>query len=230
MPIRLAAVVPSIVLSVLLAGCGGTPKSYDLAAMDASYSGDMDSAIGLAKKEVARFATPDQCSAEHNLNCGTLALAYGSLAQYQIAAGDRAAGEISFGHARDAMGLMDLAYLPATAGVVYRDVSEAFWKAGDRARARRGDRAGPPGRRRHLARRLLRRPGNSPGAGERASAESGRRSEADAVSRAQTVFPNCRQTRIPRSARDDSPHLGSAPPSFKNRCHPERKRGILNCR
>ncbi len=136
MPIRLAAVVPSIVLSVLLAGCGGTPKSYDLAAMDASYSGDMDSAIGLAKKEVARFATPDQCSAEHNLNCGTLALAYGSLAQYQIAAGDRAAGEISFGHARDAMGLMDLAYLPATAGVVYRDVSEAFWKAGDRARAK----------------------------------------------------------------------------------------------
>ncbi len=135
MPSRLAAVVPSIVLSVLLAGCGGA-KSYDLAAMDASYSGDMDSAIGLAKKEVARFATPDQCSPARNLNCGTLALAYGSLAQYQIAAGDRAAGEISFGHARDAMGLMDPAHLPATAGVVYRDVSEAFWKAGDRARAK----------------------------------------------------------------------------------------------
>jgi hypothetical protein len=32
--------------------------------------------------------------------------------------------------------LLRRALLPATAGVVYRDVSEAFWKAGDRARAK----------------------------------------------------------------------------------------------
>ncbi len=46
-------------------------------------------------------------------------------------------GEIaSFRNARDAMRLMDPAYLPATAGVVYRDVSEAFWKTGDKVRAK----------------------------------------------------------------------------------------------
>src|SRR5471032_2177786 len=123
-------------MSALVVACGSAPKSYDLAAMDASYSGDMKSAISLARKEVARFSTPEQCSRAQNINCGTLALAYGSLAQYQIAAGDRAAGEISFGNARDAMSLMDRAQLPATAGVVYRDVSEAFWKTGDKARAK----------------------------------------------------------------------------------------------
>src|SRR5471030_2106889 len=126
-----------IVMSALVAACGGDrPKSYDLAAMDASYSGDLRTAISLARKEVARFSTPEQCSPAQNINCGTLALAYGSLAQYQIAAVDRAAGEISFGNARDAMGIMDRAHLPATAGVVYRDVSEAFWKTGDKARAK----------------------------------------------------------------------------------------------
>src|SRR5471032_1175078 len=123
-------------MSALVVACGSAPKSYDLAAMDASYSGDMKSAISLARKEVARFSTPEQCSRAQNINCGTLALAYGSLVQYQIAAGDRAAGEISLGNARDAMSIMDPAYLPSTAGVVYRDVSEAFWKTGDRARAK----------------------------------------------------------------------------------------------
>ena len=110
-----------LAMSTLVAACGGDkPKSYDLAAMDASYSGDLKTAITLARKEVARFSTPEQCSPAKNINCGTLALAYGSLAQYQIAAGDRAAGEISFGNARDAMRLMDPVHLPATAGAVYQ--------------------------------------------------------------------------------------------------------------
>jgi len=122
-------------MSALVAACGGGGKSYDLAAMDASYSGDMTSAVSLARKEVARFSTPEQCSPAKNINCGTLALAYGSLAQYQIAAGDRAGAEISFANARSAMSIMDREHLPATAGVVYRDVSEAFWKVGDKARA-----------------------------------------------------------------------------------------------
>ncbi len=130
-------VLAVIVMSAFVAACGDNkPKSYDLAAMDASYSGDLKTAISLATKEVARFSTPEQCSPAKNINCGTLALAYGSLAQYQIAAGDRAAGEISFGNARDAMSIMDREHLPATAGVVYRDVSEAFWKVGDKARAK----------------------------------------------------------------------------------------------
>ena len=104
--------------------------------MDASYSGDMKSAISLARKEVARFSTPEQCSPARNINCGTLALAYGSLAQYQIEGGDRAAGEISFSNAKAAMSIMDRDHVPGAAGVVYRDVSEAFWKIGDKARAK----------------------------------------------------------------------------------------------
>ena len=130
-----AAVLVALGMSAFVAACGDTSKSYDLAAMDASYSGDMKSAVSLARKEVARFSTPEQCSPARNINCGTLALAYGSLAQYQIAAGDRAGGEASFGSAKDAMRIMDRDHLPATAGVVYRDVSEAFWKTGDKARA-----------------------------------------------------------------------------------------------
>jgi len=123
-------------MSALVAACGGGSKSYDLAAMDASYSGDMRSAISLARKEVARFSTPEQCSPVKNINCGTLALAYGSLAQYQIASGDRAGGEISFGNAKAAMSIMDREHVPSAAGVLYRDVSEAFWKTGDKARAK----------------------------------------------------------------------------------------------
>ncbi len=112
------------------------PKSYDIPAMDASYRGDYKTAIALARKEVARFATADQCSTAQNINCGTLALAYGSLTQYQIAAGDRAGAEVSFSDAKAAMSIMDRNYLPSTAGVVYRDVSEAYWKVGDKARAK----------------------------------------------------------------------------------------------
>lgn len=104
--------------------------------MDASYRGDYKTAIALARKEVARFATADQCSTAQNINCGTLAMAYGSLAQYQIAAGDRAGAEASFSDAKAAMSIMDRNYLPSTAGVVYRDVSEAYWKVGDKARAK----------------------------------------------------------------------------------------------
>ena len=129
-------VLVTIAMSAVVAACGGGGKSYDLAAMDASYRGDMTSAIGLARKEVARFSTPEQCSPAQNINCGTLAMAYGSLTQYQIAAGDRAGAEVSFANARDAMSIMDREHLPATAGVVYRDVSEAFWKVGDKARAK----------------------------------------------------------------------------------------------
>jgi hypothetical protein len=115
---------------LLVAACGDDkPKSYDIPAMDASYRGDYKTAIALARKEVARFATADQCSTAQNINCGTLALAYGSLTQYQIAAGDRAG-------AKAAMSIMDRNYLPSTAGVVYRDVSEAYWKVGDKARAK----------------------------------------------------------------------------------------------
>ena len=124
-------------LVLLVAACGdGKPKSYDIPAMDASYRGDYKTAIELARKEVARFATADQCSTAQNINCGTLALAYGSLAQYQIAAGDRAGAEVSFADAKAAMSIMDRNYLPSTAGVVYRDVSEAYWKVGDKARAK----------------------------------------------------------------------------------------------
>jgi len=44
---------------------------------------DQKTAIAFARKEVARFSTPEQCSRTTSLNCGTLALAYGTLAEYQ---------------------------------------------------------------------------------------------------------------------------------------------------
>ena len=47
-------------------------------------AGDQKAAISLAKKEVARFDKPEQCSRTTRLNCGTLALTYGTLAGYQI--------------------------------------------------------------------------------------------------------------------------------------------------
>ncbi len=103
--------------------------------MEASDSGDQKAATSLAKKEVARFSTPDQCSPASTLNCGTLALAYGTLAGYQIMDGDRTAGEGSFGSAKEALGLTDIEIRPSATAMVYRDVSEAFWKVGDRARA-----------------------------------------------------------------------------------------------
>jgi hypothetical protein len=109
--------------------------SYQAAAMEASDSGDQKTAISLAEKEVARFSTPDQCSSAKNINCGTLALAYSSLAGYQILAGEKAAGERSLGSARGALALMDPEYRPSAVAMVYGDVSEAFWKVGDRTRA-----------------------------------------------------------------------------------------------
>jgi hypothetical protein len=109
--------------------------SYQTAAMKASEGGDQKTAISLSKKEVARFSTPDQCSRTTILNCGTLALAYGTLAQYQILDGDRTAGERSFGSAKGALSWMDRGNRPGATAMVYRNVSEAFWKVGDRARA-----------------------------------------------------------------------------------------------
>ncbi len=117
----------------MLAACAGT--SYQAAALQASESGDQKAAVSLAKKEVERFSGPDKCSITARLECGTLALAYGALAGYQILDRDRAGGEGSFIQAKGALSLTDPAIRASATGVVYRDVSEAFWKAGDRARA-----------------------------------------------------------------------------------------------
>ena len=103
--------------------------------MEASQGGDLKTAISLAEKEVVRFSTPEQCSRTNSYNCGTLALAYSSLAEYQILSGDKRAGEKSFASAKAALDWTTPANLASATGIVYRDVSEAFWKAGDRARA-----------------------------------------------------------------------------------------------
>ena len=121
-------------LAFAAAACS-TPASYQAAAIEASQRGDQKTAAELARKEVARFSTPDQCSRLKNINCGTLALAYASLAEYQILGGDRSAGESSFNGAREALGWMDVANKPGATAMVYRDVSEAYWKMGDRPRA-----------------------------------------------------------------------------------------------
>lgn len=123
-----------------IAACGSAmascaSASYQTAAMQASDGGDQKAAISLAKKEVARFSGPDQCSRTNSLNCGTLALAYGTLAGYQILDGDRTAGEGSFGRAKGALSLTDPGTRSSATAMVYRDVSEAFWTVGDRARA-----------------------------------------------------------------------------------------------
>jgi hypothetical protein len=117
----------------MMASCAS--GSYQTAAMQASDGGDQKTAISLAKKEVARFSGSDQCSRTTSLNCGTLALVYGTLAGYQILDGDSTAGERSFSSAKGALSLTDLATRSSATGMVYRDVSEAFWKVGDRARA-----------------------------------------------------------------------------------------------
>ena len=123
-----------------IAACGSVmascaSESYQEAAMQASEGGDQKAAISLAKKEVARFSRPDQCSRTISLNCGTLALAYGTLAGYQILDGDRTAGEGSFISAKGALSVTDPETRSSATAMVYRDVSEAFWKVGDRARA-----------------------------------------------------------------------------------------------
>jgi hypothetical protein len=119
--------------ALVATSCASPPDQA--VAIEASQGGDQKAAVDLARKEVARFSSPDQCSTGVRLNCGTLALAYGSLAEYQILDGDKAAGEISFGSAKQAIDLMEPANKPSAIGMVYRDVSEGYWKVGDRARA-----------------------------------------------------------------------------------------------
>ena len=131
---------PTLKGVVAVAACGlivtsCASASYQTAAMEASEGGDQKAAISLAKKEVARFSRRDQCSRTTSLNCGTLALAYGTLAGYQILDGDRTAGEGSFISAKGALSVTTLETRPSATAMVYRDVSEAFWKVGDRARA-----------------------------------------------------------------------------------------------
>jgi hypothetical protein len=125
----------AIVAVCVLATASCTSTSYQAAAMEASDAGDQKTAIRLAKKEVARFSTPDQCSRTTSFNCGTLALAYGTLAGYQILDGDRVAGERSFDSAREALSWMNVENRPSATAMVYHDVSEALWKTGDRTRA-----------------------------------------------------------------------------------------------
>ena len=119
--------------ALLTASCSSS--SYQAAAIEASQGGDQKTAISLEKKEVARFSAPNQCSRTTSFNCGTLALAYGSLAEYQILGGDRTAGESSFSRAKEALEWTESANRPGATAMVYRDVSEAYWKTGDRARA-----------------------------------------------------------------------------------------------
>ena len=129
---RLKGVVAIAACAALLASCS-SGASYQTAALQASEGGDQKAAVSLAKKEVERFS--DKCSLSSRLECGTLALAYGALASYQILDRNRAAGEGSFIQAKGALSLTDPAIRASATGMVYRDVSEAFWKAGDQARA-----------------------------------------------------------------------------------------------
>ena len=120
----------------LLSACGSSDSpSYQEQALRASEGGDLKAATALAQKEVEKYSATDQCSSTTNYNCGTLALAYSSLAEYQIRSGNMAAGERSFDRAKGALQLVAKDNKPSATGMVYRDVSEAFWKAGDRKRA-----------------------------------------------------------------------------------------------
>jgi len=128
------AIVPCAWLMAACADDSPAP-SYQNAAMQASERGDHKAAISLTRKEVARYSEPSQCSATNSLNCGTLALAYGTLASYQILDGDKTGGEASFGSARGALNWTDPAIKASATAMVYRDVSEAYWQTGDRERA-----------------------------------------------------------------------------------------------
>ena len=129
----LASVVGAAAGALMMTACAS--GSYQEAAMAASDAGDQKTATSLARKEVARFDRPDQCSPATTLNCGTLALAYSTLASYQILDGDPAGGEDSFRRAQAALALTEPANRASATAIVYRDVSEAFWTMGDRARA-----------------------------------------------------------------------------------------------
>ena len=122
--------------ALALVACSNPDQSYDAAAMDASQGGHQKTAVGLAKKEVERLLARGQCSADTRLECGTLALAYGSLAEYQILDGDKQAGAESFSRAKGAIAWADKAERASAIGMVYRDVAEAYWKVGERTRAR----------------------------------------------------------------------------------------------
>jgi hypothetical protein len=121
--------------AALLPACASDSTSYQEQALRASESGDLKAATALAQKEVEKYSASDQCSSTTNYNCGTLALAYSSLAEYQILSGNVAAGERSFDRAKGALQRVPKDNKPSATGMVYRDVSEAFWKAGDRKRA-----------------------------------------------------------------------------------------------
>lgn len=130
---RLEKLVVAAACALAMTACAST--SYQEAALEASDRGDQKAATALARKEVARFSTSDQCSRTATVNCGTLALAYGALARYQILDGDRRAAEGSFRSAKQALGLTNLENRRSATAIVYNDVSEAYWKTGDRARA-----------------------------------------------------------------------------------------------
>lgn len=126
--------VAAVAAGALLTACGSDP-SYQEQALRASEGGDLKSATSLAQKEVEKYSASDQCSSTTNYNCGTLALALSSLAEYQILSGNVAAGERSFDRAKGALQRVPKDNKPSATGMVYRDVSEAFWKAGDKRRA-----------------------------------------------------------------------------------------------
>mgnify|MGYP003607557092 CR=1 FL=1 len=130
--LRLVAAVGA---AALAGACASGGASYQAEAMQASDKGDLKTATSLAQKEVEKYSATDQCSSTTNYNCGTLALAYSSLAEYQIRSGDRAAGERSFDRAKGALQMVPKDNKPSATGMVYRDVSEAYWKAGDKPRA-----------------------------------------------------------------------------------------------
>jgi hypothetical protein len=120
----------------LLSACASSDStSYQEQALRASEGGDLKAATSLAQKEVEKYSASDQCSSTTNYNCGTLALALSSLAEYQILSGNLAAGERSFDRAKGALQRVPKDNKPSATGMVYRDVSEAYWKAGDKRRA-----------------------------------------------------------------------------------------------
>ena len=127
--------VAGVVGFALAVSACASDTSYQEQALRASEGGDLRSATSLAQKEVDKYSAPDQCSSTTNYNCGTLALALSSLAEYQILSGNKAAGERSFDRAKGALQLVPKENKRSATGMVYRDVSEAFWKAGDKRRA-----------------------------------------------------------------------------------------------
>jgi hypothetical protein len=119
--------------ALLAAGCSS--PSVQEQAMEASSSGDQKKAITLARQDIERFGASDQCSPTVKVNCGTLALAYSTVAQYQILDGDWRAGERSFQAAKRTLPMVEPANKPSATAMVYRDVSEAYWKVGNKPRA-----------------------------------------------------------------------------------------------